>query len=486
MVTPLRTLLFLILVFGLTALMMGLVPEGGWRVGGITVKFPTWKAFWSDQARGQDVAMDAFFDIYARKDQDARADSLAAIEEAAFRERMRKIQFPEDDGTVWAGLLRDLPNRCRTGRVRVLHFGDSQIEGHRISGWLNRQWQELFGGTGPGWVPVVEAIPTPEVRQSAEGQWWRYTVFGTPRSKGHNRYGLLGAFARFTSQSGPMSEDGKTDTLATDPAFASSASFSLVPGRGGLPWRQARLAIGPRTDTLRYEIWAGDHLRDEGIWLPGEGMLSPSWSSASGWPEGIRVTLEGRVSPDFYGISLESEHGIFVDNIPMRGSSGTEFGKMDLSVMRQQCGEDDVALIILQFGGNIMPYLTDTAAAEEYGRFFSAQIRHLKRQFPEAAYLVIGPSDMSVKQDLQYVTYPLLPVVRDVMKAAAFSQGAAYYDLYEAMGGRNSMPGWVTADPPLAAADHVHFTPAGARKVADWILEAFREAGIPGQMPPNQ
>jgi lysophospholipase L1-like esterase len=74
------------------------------------------------------------------------------------------------------------------------------------------------------------------------------------------------------------------------------------------------------------------------------------------------------------------------------------------------------------------------------------------------------------------VTYPYLPEIRDVMKATAFARGAVYFDLYEAMGGRGSMPAWVSADPPLAAPDYVHFTHAGAQQVAEWLVEAFEHA----------
>jgi lysophospholipase L1-like esterase len=74
------------------------------------------------------------------------------------------------------------------------------------------------------------------------------------------------------------------------------------------------------------------------------------------------------------------------------------------------------------------------------------------------------------------VTYPYLPEIRDVMKATAFARGAVYFDLYEAMGGRGSMPAWVSSDPPLAAPDYVHFTHAGAQQVAEWLVEAFIHA----------
>ena len=66
---------------------------------------------------------------------------------------------------------------------------------------------------------------------------------------------------------------------------------------------------------------------------------------------------------------------------------------------------------------------------------------------------------MSMKERNRYVSYPNIEKVRDALKQASFSAGAAYWDMFEAMGGRNSMPSWVFAQPPLASTDFVHFTP---------------------------
>ena len=62
----------------------------------------------------------------------------------------------------------------------------------------------------------------------------------------------------------------------------------------------------------------------------------------------------------------------------------------------------------------------------------------------------------------------------NTVKQASFNAGGAYWDIFEAMGGKNSMPLWVESKKPiLAASDHVHFSRAGARKVADWFYNAL-------------
>ena len=53
--------------------------------------------------------------------------------------------------------------------VRVLHYGDSQIEMDRISGNLRAYFQSKFGGGGPGLLPAVQTVASYAVSQSASG-----------------------------------------------------------------------------------------------------------------------------------------------------------------------------------------------------------------------------------------------------------------------------------------------------------------------------
>jgi lysophospholipase L1-like esterase len=117
--------------------------------------------------------------------------------------------------------------------------------------------------------------------------------------------------------------------------------------------------------------------------------------------------------------------------------------------------------------------MKSTEQAKDYGRAIGNDIARIKRMVPGACVIVIGPSDMSIKEGDQYVTRPYLEDVRDAMKASSLAAGAAFWDMYDAMGGRNSMASWVAADPPLAAEDYTHFSPLGARKIAELFHEAL-------------
>jgi lysophospholipase L1-like esterase len=190
-------------------------------------------------------------------------------------------------------------------------------------------------------------------------------------------------------------------------------------------------------------------------------------------PDFVRLEFKALSSPDVMGIRLETEEGIVMDNVALRGSSGNIFTQINQLEMAPQMAAEPIKLIILQFGGNTVPYMEDEERVYRYGRTMGNQIKLLKRLNPEADFVLIGPSDMSVKEKTNYVTYPILPIVRDALKHAAFENGIGYWDMYEVMGGKNSMPAWVNADPPLAAPDYVHFTRPGANKMAKLFFDAL-------------
>jgi lysophospholipase L1-like esterase len=147
---------------------------------------------------------------------------------------------------------------------------------------------------------------------------------------------------------------------------------------------------------------------------------------------------------------------------------------MDRAHFSQALGREKVGLVLLQFGGNAVPHVKDQAAVDRYGRSIALQIRLFKKACPNASIVLIGPSDMCHKVDLEYVTFPNLENVRDVLKKAAFDEGVGYFDTYAFMGGPGSMRKWVEeSNPPLAGPDYIHFTPSGSRKAGEGIVKAL-------------
>jgi hypothetical protein len=85
----------------------------------------------------------------------------------------------------------------------------------------------------------------------------------------------------------------------------------------------------------------------------------------------------------------------------------------------------------------------------------------------------MGVSDMSRKVESHYESYPNIEKIRNAQRQAAFKANCAFWDTYEAMGGKNSMPSWVFSDPPLARKDFTHFTYKGSVVIAKMFYKAL-------------
>ena len=427
----------------------------------LTWRFPTWHPWedWAEEEREkawvQHVtdSMEAF----------ALADTLP--KEAVLRRPkpgIGAIQFAPSDSLGMAKLAIALQQLSQAGVLRILHFGDSQIEGDRITGDLRESLQSLYGGEGPGIQPVVPFVPMASVAHSAEGQWTRMVSFGRANDKSpSNQYGPRGISHRYSEAAG-TGPDAKIrfSPRTYGPARARrSRSFSLLhgPSRGPVEIRWYA------NDSL----WKIDYLDSNA--RPGALTVTASQAVKS-------LTLEFRgASPDWYGLSMDGVSGVRVDNVGMRGADGLSFTRMDRTHFMASLQREPVGLVILQFGGNAVPYFKSKEAVHRYGDAFRRQIRLFQEALPGANILVVGPSDMAVKDGLEWHSYPFVEEVRNTLKAAAFAEAAGFFDVMEFMGGPGGMVDWVGQNPPLAGPDHIHFTPRGAKKVAQALLTSLQD-----------
>ena len=133
-----------------------------------------------------------------------------------------------------------------------------------------------------------------------------------------------------------------------------------------------------------------------------------------------------------------------------------------------------MGLIILQYGGNSVPYLKTDKNIESFKNTLKKQIELFKTLEPSACILFIGPADMATRQNGKMQTYPQMEKVVSAIREAANESGVAFWDMYSAMGGRNSIVNWVKARPQLAGSDHIHFTPKGAKEISNILFDTFQ------------
>lgn len=320
--------------------------------------------------------------------------------------------------------------------VRVLHYGDSQIEEDRMTQQLREALQALYGGSGAGLMPLAQTIPSRTVKQQlhmngrmiqpAQGPR-RYIVYGPKRDqRSDGLYGVMGQVAVMN------------DSLVKGSEEVTTVCTPLIPTAQYTRWKVF-------ADSSIHYTFSGDT-----VFLSGRGAV--------------------------YGLSQESEKGVIVDNIPMRGCLGIVFTKIDSAQLTTFYRQENVKLIIMQFGGNAIPSNRNPGTIQAIVKGLRDQVQYLKTCAPEADILFIGPSDMLTQENGEWITYPMVPYMDRLLQKMAADEQIAYFSLYRWMGGSGSMARW--QETGLAGSDGVHFTRSGARKagkaVAEWIIEGIK------------
>ncbi len=419
------------------------------------------------------LALDSGFSLF-------RADSLDSLEWVsrfrrinidslrAAEKYVQPLEFKDGNSDVLLKFFQALNKAALHGhKTHVFHYGDSQIEGDRMTSYIRDRLQKRIGGFGIGMVSASNKDVMPALIQVNSESWNRYPLFAPKGDSAFSdNYGAMCSYSSYT----PFPTDSVLhDSAKTIASVRFNTSKTIY--NSSKKFSQVRLFYGPVFDPVKLTFPINDTVFTD--YLKGTKKLNSVLLEFNDPLDEIELRFESELSPQIYGVSLEGAGGVQVNNIAMRGSSGTIFHKMDRTLFTEMHTELNTSLILMQFGGNVMPYMKDEQQAIDYGRYFYNQLRIVQAACPNASIIVIGPADMSLKAEAYYESYPLIPNVRDALKEAAFKAGAAYWDMYEAMGGENSMPSWVEADPALAGTDYTHFTPRGARIISEFFYKAL-------------
>lgn len=382
---------------------------------------------------------------------DQRKEAALAAEQdqfqVFFREDPARFYLPDGDERFFDGLF-DALEQAAWDPMRIVHYGDSQIEEDRITGTIRERLQEQFGGNGPGLMPARK-LSTSRMSGNSSAKLRRYFNYGGQGNRASGK--KYGPFADFT----------RLDSVAT-------LSFRPVNRKDQRPSSFERVTL------VAGNVQSHLNVSSEGVQRRAEADGAPLAFFRYELPDSTTtVTLTASGHADLYGVLLDSKTGVRMDNVPMRGCSGTIFTGMDDAQLRDFYSEENVRLILLQYGGNSVPYLKTDKVISNYKENIRRQIRHIQELAPKAKIIFIGPSDMATTIGGKRQTYPKLANVVDSLRAAALECGAAYWDIYGVMGGNGSMVQWVSARPALAGPDHIHFTLAGARKVGEMFCDSF-------------
>ncbi len=479
MVKPQRTLFLLILVIILFGILTFSFIPNELKFEGFVLKIPKMQEVWEKKEKPKYADISNIQQNFDNKnDTDDSTKNKKKIKYVGGNDRVFvpdslklrpewRIQYPDEQREILDGFFEALDQTKKNDSLlRVLHYGDSQLEGDRITAYLREKFQESFGGSGVGMVSIVDKLNSKaSILQNAKSFFSQKAMYGVKyTTQGSQYYGTLGEFYKPEPDA---------------PEKWTKSFFSYYKSQYATPKQQKveTVKLLFRNPNAPFEITLQDKNKKELTKKTIEKSANVGMFKYDLEDDFEEITVgigvaKGNKAPELYGVALDSKKGITFDNIPLRGSSGIEFSRIPKAHLRKQFETLNVKFLILQFGVNIVPNpLPDYKFYED---LFYEQLMFLKSIRPDISILVVGVSDMSRNIGGNYESYPNIEKIRNAQKNASFKAKCAFWDLYEAMGGKNSMPSWVFAKPtPLANKDFTHFTPKGAELVAEMLYKAL-------------
>ncbi len=343
----------------------------------------------------------------------------------------------------------------RKENMHILYYGDSQIEGDRITSVVRDTLQQRFGGGGPGlFLPVMTVPFTTTLRITTTGRWLAVT-----RKKSGNRIrfprGIFGGYSVY---------DPHGDSTGTGHCRVAIQSFSPATAKH---YNQVGVWLYPSGSKGVVRVHAGelpagsdtvDRSRQPICYRYAVGQPRHKLDISFGFSDPVAVEA----------ILIQDSVGVCVDNIPLRGRLLMPFTGCDRTLLERMFHDLNVRMIILQFGLNV-------AAGEKkdikyYRKTFRRELRYLRTTFPEVFVVVVGVTDMAGDGK---ETEEKIHMIRDVQRQAALDEGYAFWDAFRAMGGDNAIMRWAAHRPSLARPDYAHLSYEGAQLLGTLFVRSL-------------
>lgn len=329
-------------------------------------------------------------------------------------------------------------------KVRIGYFGDSMIEGDLITQTIRSILQNKFGGSGVGYIPITSVVA--QFRQTVKAVAntnWEDVNYNNNKEK------------RIIGFSGHTFFANQNATVELKPGGGKNLS-SLY---------QLSLLYGPSEESTSLTF------NNEPVKIEGSRYFNLARLNSDSNLKSAKLVFNQSKTP-LYGLSAESKYGVVLDNLSFRGTSGTELTRLNSKMLQQLDSLRHYDLIVLHYGPNLL-YNDSIKNFSYYFKQMEKSIKHLKKVFPQTSILIVSTADKAFKIDGEFRTGDGVEALLLVQQKLAQKYHCAFYNLYEAMGGYNSMKTWAEKKPILAGSDYTHFNQSGSAKIGRLIGNAL-------------
>ena len=331
--------------------------------------------------------------------------------------------------------------------VRVSWYGDSVVATDMIPGHLRARMQDALGNGGPGYVFAASPhkfYDQSSVGRANTGNWAVHAI-----STLHVADGMYG-----TGGSTAETFDGGTASFKVLSGKVTSGElFYLAQPSGGtvtVSGDGSELASTSTAENDKYgrvlKFDAKDGMRD------------------------VRITTHGKVR--LFGVDLFNANGATVDNLGIVSVNVKSFGFQNADQWSWTLGQHRADLVMIMIGANEAEWLSPgDRDTKDYQAHYESVLAPIRKGVPNAACLVVSPTDQAEVVDGAYRSRPVMPLLVDAQRKAAHAQGCAFYSTYDWMGAKGSAEKWFKKG--LVSSDFQHLTQKGANKMADAVFDAL-------------
>ncbi|MFO0613311.1 MAG: hypothetical protein U0414_12020 [Polyangiaceae bacterium] len=349
------------------------------------------------------------------------------------------IEFPEKMEHFYAALAK-LARHKATDHVRIAVFGDSNLCMDFQTGYLRRMLQPKFGEGGHGFVSFSgpwSHYRHMDVQHKINVGWTAYA--NTTDPVGDPYYGIggivtetFGPLAKeFVATAGEKAPVGKAITRV-DIAYLSrkdGGSFKVLVDGNEVGVVDTARAEGQGYGKARFEVPDGPHKVEV-------------------------VSIKGRVRT--LGAALErTEPGIVIDSFGVGSLNTLTQAKEDPGISTEMLRDRNYDLLVYMTGAGDIATMKDVPAA------LHKLIAMQREALPDVSILIVRPADRGKQH-----TEKDAAKVGEQRREIAVAEGTAFWSLFDAMGGQNSMSTFVQHK-MSAFDDGIHFNDLGGHFVAD-------------------
>ncbi len=350
------------------------------------------------------------------------------------------------DSTGLYNLSQAISNRERLNRpARITFIGDSFIEADIFTQNVRELLQDIYGGCGVGYMALHSDFPG--FRRSiiqGDNDWDVHNVMSNP--------------------------DYNYSTLTLQHFRANGSGFTQFRGVDKLnhikQWETSKIAfIADEDATITLKTDSALHSYD--ITAQATAQLI-----TLNEPTALLEIKCSNPQVAIWGAWLDAQQGIAVDNISMRGYSGTTIDKIPVENLKRLNELIPSDLIILQYGLNRM-----TASITNYDSYTTqlvTAINHLRQAYPDADIMIMGIGDRCENENGEMVTMKAVYGMRNAQRKAAIQTGCLFWDTCETMKAMGGIPHFV--ENGWANKDYTHINHAGGRPLAQEFVKALENA----------